>query len=271
MKVLECNNDYYKSCYNNKIEDLLTKHKFKMCNGSYYYDIIAFPKNDPDSWIQMSDHIDSNLFINIDTELYDVDYSCPTSLLETYNDFLSDSELITEKKAYESSLKKDNTLNTPIGILMNVSMLKYSNLYFDDIYNILHENDVDNMYHIANIITNPIQFGINISSKTTIDDICIQKHNLDTWVIDVRNILYKNDLISKSLGDKLIYMVKDRVLHYLDNLEDMMSLNSTFADILMPDANEKISNVIITEWGGEYNKLYFETPNYYYYFDHGSD
>lgn len=271
MSVLTGGSDvYYSSNYNNKFSDILNKHKFVMDYGSHYYEIYAYPKNDPNSWENMTSVL-SELFWDVDNDEYDINIGSPSLLMETYQELTDNDEYVWEKKAFYNSLKKDSSLNTPIGILLHddISHLQYCNIYKDDLLDMLHQNNIDNIFKIRDIAMNSTKYNIKFSSHDTYSDMHQQLINLNDWQNSVESSL--SLLIDTEYSTNIIDTIKNRVENYILAYEDLIPADETFGETIMPDANEKIFNVVVTEWGGGNHKLYFETPNYYYHFHHMSD
>lgn len=279
MKILNYNCDgYVSSDYNSELADLMSKHKIKMDYGSYWYEIIAISKDEPDAWQLMIDELKEAMFDDIDYDEYDIDTSSPFTLMETYQELLDNDEYIYELKEYKNDCKQYSTLNTPFGLLLYASQLKYCGIYTDDIMDKIRESDVGkddimNVYRVGDYFTKSKKYGIELSSEMTLVDIDNKKRVINDWKTYVRHELLspKEPLISMELCNELIDTIVNRVIEYLDNYDDVMKPYDTWGELFMPDANEKIYNVVVVKWGGGHNHLCFETPNYYYYFNHESD
>ena len=204
MKVLDCNSDGYAiTQYNQEYGDILNRHKFKMCNGCYHYNIAAYPKNDSNSWGYMMNYIEDQLFDDIDEDdYYNVDYTTPYGLIESYNEYLDENKYFWDRKEYYNDLKLNPTLNTPIGILKHISDINYCSLHFDNIYDILLRNNIDNAYQIANNITNYHKFGINMSA--TIETICHHINPFKQWLTTMYQYLEKDCQLSTSVIVQLL-------------------------------------------------------------------
>ena len=116
MKILNYDSDcYVSSDYNNELADLMSKHKIKMDYGSYWYEIIAISKDEPDAWQRLIAELDNDIFDDDDYDEYDIDTSSPSTLMETYQELLDNDEYIYELKGYKNDSKQDNTPNPPLG------------------------------------------------------------------------------------------------------------------------------------------------------------